>query len=497
MELSRRQVPQAACAGCALWRRVRRVARRLFDHDLYAVRAHRAGARRSAGASGHARRLRSSAPRRSRTFLIDSFQLADPSHARGKEITAREILDQGAARIGKELGAQPDLQATLLDTIGSVYLSLDLPEDAQPLIEQGLAVRRKLFGERHLDVAQQPLQPQSRLREEGRSEDRRSAGHRQPGDQHRCSPVHESVETAGSLCRLGVIQHARGDSAHAEQHLNECLRIRVARLGQDHELVTRAAGQPRAARAGAARFRRPPSACTARRSDRPAHHAPGPSAIHPSPAQPGDGACTSRATSMPPSRCIAQTVAAASGRCSGRSTRKRWRRAGNLGRLLEDRGRFDEAQQTYDDRARREPQGASRAARRRCQPAHRPGPARTRAQAVRGSGTALARSAADLSRNLAARPRLHGRCPDESRPHAAGIEQGAGRGSHAAKRAGRVVEGIRHRQPLVRAGAGISRTRVGACRDDSRKPSPRCWKPTRCCCAPGWTSTTRRPCDAG
>ncbi len=36
-------------------------------------------------------------------FLIDSFRLADPSHARGKEITAREILDQGAARIGKEL----------------------------------------------------------------------------------------------------------------------------------------------------------------------------------------------------------------------------------------------------------------------------------------------------------------------------------------------------------------------------------------------------------
>ena len=126
--------------------------------------------------SGPARRRRNSAPKPSPTFLIDSFRLADPSHARGKKITAREILDKGAARIGKELRAQPDLQATLLDTIGSVYLSLDLPEDAQPLIEQGLAVRRKLFGERHLDVAQQPLQPESRLRKEGRPEDRRSAG---------------------------------------------------------------------------------------------------------------------------------------------------------------------------------------------------------------------------------------------------------------------------------------------------------------------------------
>ena len=41
----------------------------------------------------------------------------------------------------------------MLDTIGSVYLSLDLPADAQPLVERGLAVRRKLFGENHLDVA--------------------------------------------------------------------------------------------------------------------------------------------------------------------------------------------------------------------------------------------------------------------------------------------------------------------------------------------------------
>ena len=41
----------------------------------------------------------------------------------------------------------------MLDTIGSVYLSLDLPADAQPLIEQGLAVRRKLYGGQHLDVA--------------------------------------------------------------------------------------------------------------------------------------------------------------------------------------------------------------------------------------------------------------------------------------------------------------------------------------------------------
>ena len=86
------------------------------------------------------------------TFLIDSFRLADPSQARGDAITAREILDRGAKRISTELRSQPDLQATLLDTIGSVYLSLGLPERAQPLVEQGLSIRRAL-GVESVDVA--------------------------------------------------------------------------------------------------------------------------------------------------------------------------------------------------------------------------------------------------------------------------------------------------------------------------------------------------------
>jgi serine/threonine protein kinase len=170
-------------------------------------------------------------------FLIDSFRAADPSHARGKEITAREILDQGAARIGKELSAQPDLQATLLDTIGSVYLSLDLPEDAQPLIEQGLAVRRRLFGEKHLDVARS-LYSLNRVYEkkgdlktaEALAIDSLAISTTLTGP--------DSLETASGMCRLGVILHTKGEFANAQRQLTECLRIRIARLGRDHEELT-------------------------------------------------------------------------------------------------------------------------------------------------------------------------------------------------------------------------------------------------------------------
>ena len=278
-------------------------------------------------------------------FLIDAFQLADPSHARGKEITAREILDQGAARITKELGAQPDLQATLLDTIGSVYLSLDLPADAQPLIEQGLAVRRKLYGEKHVDVASS-LYSLNRVYEkkgdlktaESLAVDSLAINSLLTGP--------ESLATAGSLCRLGIIQQGRGDFVHAEQHLNECMRIRIARLGPNDESIT----IPLDNLARIAQDRRDLDAAEHlyraaididernKRLDHPQyirHLHNLATALHGKGDLDGAEPLYRRALGLyrqvlGPAH--SETVAAA---C-------------NLGRLLMDRGRFDEAQQAYD-----------------------------------------------------------------------------------------------------------------------------------------------------
>ena len=66
-------------------------------------------------------------------FMVDLFKVSDPSEALGNKITAREILDKGAARIDGELAAQPAIQATLMDTMGTVYTSLGLYSSAIPL----------------------------------------------------------------------------------------------------------------------------------------------------------------------------------------------------------------------------------------------------------------------------------------------------------------------------------------------------------------------------
>jgi len=279
-----------------------------------------------------------------RDFLIDAFQGADPSHARGKEITAREILDQGAARITKELRAQPDLQATLLDTIGSVYLSLDLPAEAQPLIEQGLAVRRQLFGEKHPDVASS-LYSLNRVYEkkgdlktaEALAIDSLAINTQLTGTQ--------SLETAGSLCRLGVIQYAKGELANAQSRLEECLRIRVAQRGPDHEDLTSPldnlarVAQTRRDFAAAERLEREALRIDLlkRGKDHPQYirH------LHNLATTLHDQGDLDGAEPL-----YRQTLELYR-QVLGPEHSETIEASGNLGRLLEDRGRFDEAQQIY------------------------------------------------------------------------------------------------------------------------------------------------------
>ncbi len=72
-------------------------------------------------------------------FLVKLFKVVDPSESRGSSITAREILDRGAAQIQSRLPGEPLVKARLMRTIGEVYGSLGLKAKSQPLIEDALA----------------------------------------------------------------------------------------------------------------------------------------------------------------------------------------------------------------------------------------------------------------------------------------------------------------------------------------------------------------------
>jgi non-specific serine/threonine protein kinase/serine/threonine-protein kinase len=79
-------------------------------------------------------------------FMTNMFRVSDPSEARGNTITAREVLDRGSQQIQAGLAGEPEVQARLMETMGEVYSSLGLYQQAQPFLEKALATRRRLLG---------------------------------------------------------------------------------------------------------------------------------------------------------------------------------------------------------------------------------------------------------------------------------------------------------------------------------------------------------------
>ncbi len=84
-------------------------------------------------------------------FLIEMFQVADPSVNRGERLNANEILARGAARIDHDFADDSTQRAALQMVIGEVYSSLgDFPRARKPL-EGAVASWRESHGD--IDLA--------------------------------------------------------------------------------------------------------------------------------------------------------------------------------------------------------------------------------------------------------------------------------------------------------------------------------------------------------
>ncbi len=76
-------------------------------------------------------------------FLVDLFRTADPSRALGDSLTARGLLDEGAARVAR-LDADDATRARLEATLGEAYTAHGLPDHAVPLLTRALAAQRRV-----------------------------------------------------------------------------------------------------------------------------------------------------------------------------------------------------------------------------------------------------------------------------------------------------------------------------------------------------------------
>lgn len=86
-------------------------------------------------------------------FLVNLFNVSQPDQSRGKTVTARELLDKGAASIERNAKMDPEVKATLLDTMGNAYQSLGFFDRAEPLLDQSLRLRTSLFSPKSIPVA--------------------------------------------------------------------------------------------------------------------------------------------------------------------------------------------------------------------------------------------------------------------------------------------------------------------------------------------------------
>ena len=171
-------------------------------------------------------------------FMVDLFSVSDPSEARGNTITAREIMDKGADRIGQELTTQPAIQATLMETMGTVYTSLGLYEQAASLLRSALDKRLVLFGQEHLEVARSMHRLGDVLKLKAEYEPALQIYHNALAMRRKLLGD-ENVETASTMFELADLLDRMGDFANAEPLYREALASQKVLLGEESLEVAR------------------------------------------------------------------------------------------------------------------------------------------------------------------------------------------------------------------------------------------------------------------
>ena len=216
----RHKVPVAALALAVL-----ALAGGLVLRSREAARANREAARASQEAA---------AARQVADFMASLFRVSQAGSRKPSDVSARELLDRGAARIREELKDQPLVRARLLDTIGDVYRSMGLYDPGRPLLVEALETRRKLLGPDDPAVAEtlQHLATLDRLA--GRTADAEA-------------PLREAVrileksgqtlERARALMALANVESDRSRFAEAERLLLEVVAIREQAVPDSSDLA--------------------------------------------------------------------------------------------------------------------------------------------------------------------------------------------------------------------------------------------------------------------
>ncbi len=170
-------------------------------------------------------------------FLEDLFNASDPLTASETErpdtLQLREFLARGAKRVRRDLSAQPAVQARMLNVVGNVYHSLGLYDEAVPLLEESLRIRRASLGPDHPDVAESLHGLAAALHRK----DEFDASHARFEEALAISAGSAEARDASRarvLVDFALLLRDEGDFDEADRLLQEALDIQRERFGNEH-----------------------------------------------------------------------------------------------------------------------------------------------------------------------------------------------------------------------------------------------------------------------
>jgi tetratricopeptide (TPR) repeat protein len=166
-------------------------------------------------------------------FMTNMFRQADPSHARGNTITAREVLDRASQDLDTGLAKDPELQAQMTYAMGDVYEALGMYSRAESLLVHSLDIGRQALGSKNPDIlATQVLLGSVYLQESQYAEAEQLL--RATFDQSEAvlGPAHKTTWSAMSY--LGSTLSQEGKGPEAEKLVRGALEIEKGILGPEH-----------------------------------------------------------------------------------------------------------------------------------------------------------------------------------------------------------------------------------------------------------------------
>jgi serine/threonine protein kinase len=173
-------------------------------------------------------------------FLKDMLKDADALVALGHDTRLLAgILDLTTARLGRDLREQPEVRADLGEILGALSLNLGDFRRAETLFGEALAVRQRLRGQEHAEVARSLNHLGMVLGRLGRPVEAEDSLRRAAAMQERLlGPDHGDL--AETLGNLGVVLAQRNATGEAVATIQRALALQEKRRGRESVEVARA-----------------------------------------------------------------------------------------------------------------------------------------------------------------------------------------------------------------------------------------------------------------